>query len=90
MIKGGCAGVVDAPGFFAHGDDAAAGGFSRREVDVGELGDRVADLVVDGALADFAAFDVGDGDAQGERDAGGGHHLVAIGDEEHEVGTPAA
>ncbi len=82
--------MVDTPGFFAHGDDAAAGGFSRREVDVSELGEGVADLVVDGALADFATFDVGDGNSQSERDAGGCHHLVAIGDEEHEVGTPGS
>ena len=88
MIERGRAGVMNAPGFFAHGDDAAAGGFSRSEVDVGELGEGVADLVVDGALADFAAFDVGDGNAQGERDGGGGQHLVAIGDEQQQVGTP--
>ena len=57
--------MMNAPGFFAHGDDAAARRFSRREVDVSELGEGVAYLVVDGALADFAAFNVGDGNAQG-------------------------
>ena len=82
--------MVDAPGLFAHGDDAATRGTSGSEVDVGELGDRVAYLVVDGALADFAAFNMGDGNAQGERDAGRRHHLVAIGDEEHEVGPPGS
>ncbi len=79
---------MDAPGFFSHGDDAAASGVCRCEVDVGNLGDGVANLVVDGSLADFAAFNVGDGNAQGERDAGGSKHLVAIGDEEQQVGPP--
>ncbi len=54
------------------------------------FGDGVADGVVDGAFADFAAFDVGDGDAQGQRDGGGGEHFVAIGGEEEDVGTHLA
>jgi hypothetical protein len=57
---------------------------------VGELGEGVADGVVDGALADFAALDVGDGDAQGEGDGGGREHLVAVGDEQQQVGPPGA
>jgi hypothetical protein len=57
-------------------------------VDVGQLGEGVAHLVVDGALADFAAFDVGDGDAQGESDGGGRQHLVAVGDEQQQIGPP--
>ena len=88
MVERGRAGAVDAPRFFAHGDDAAARGFSGGEVDVGQLGEGVAHVVVDGALADFAAFDVGDGDAQGERDGCGRQHLVAVGDEQQQVGTP--
>ena len=44
--------MVNAPGFFAHGNDAATGGFSRGEVNVGELGEGVADLVIDGASSD--------------------------------------
>ena len=89
MIERGRTGAMDAPGLFAHGDDAAARGFSRGEMNVGQLGEGVADLVVDGALADFAAFDVRDGNAQRERDAGGRQHLVAVGDEEQQIGTPA-
>ena len=80
-------GAVDAPGLFAHGDDAGAGGGGGGEVEVGELGEGIADGVVDGAFADLAAFDVGDGDAEGEGDGGGGEHLVAVGDEEEEVGS---
>ncbi len=79
---------MDAPGFFTHGDDAAAGGFSGCEVDVSELGEGVANGVVDGSLRDFAAFNVGDGDAEGECDGGGREHLVAVSDEEQEVGAP--
>ena len=57
---------------------------------MGKLGEGVADLIVDGAFTDLAAFDVGDGDAEGEGDGGGGEHLVAIGDEEEEVGAHLA
>ena len=88
VVDGGSAGVMDAPGFFTHGDDTAAGGFSGGEVDVGELGEGVADGVVDGALRDFAAFNVSDGDAEGEGDGGWGEHLIAVGNEEEEVRTP--
>jgi len=45
-------------------------------------------VVVDGALGDFSALDVGDGDAQGEGDGRGGEHLVAVGDEEQDVWPP--
>ncbi len=57
-------------------------------MDVGQLGEGVAHLVVDGALADFAALDVGDGNAQGQGNGGGGEHLVAVGDEQQQVGPP--
>ena len=90
VIEGGRAGVVDAPGLFAHGDDAGAGVGGGGEVDVAHFGERVADGVVDGAFADLAAFDVGDGNAQGEGDGGGGEHLVAVGDEEEQVGAEGA
>ena len=87
VVERGRAGTVDAPRLFAHADDAVASGFGGGEVDVGHLGDGVAHGVVDGAFADFAAFDVRDGNAQGERDAGGGEHLVAVGDEQEQVGA---
>ena len=67
MVERGRAGAMHAPRLLAHGDDAPARGFSRSEVDVRQLGEGVAHLVVDGALAHLAAFDVGDGDAQGQR-----------------------
>src|SRR6202789_3664569 len=79
---------MDAPGFLAHGDDAAAGGFCGREVDVRELGECVADRVIDGALADFSAFNVCDGNAECERGGGWREHLVAVGDEGEQIGMP--
>ena len=80
--------MMHAPRLLAHGDHAAARGFCRSEVDVGELGEGVADVVVDGALAHLAALDVGDGNAQGERDGCGSEHLVAVGDQQQQVGAP--
>ena len=55
---------------------------------MGKFGEGVSDLVVDGALADFAAFDMSDGNAQGKRGTCRSHHLVAVGDEKHQVWTP--
>ena len=88
VVERGCPGTMDAPWLLAHRDDAAARSFRRREVDVRELGQSVTDVVVDGSLANLAAFDVGDGNAQSERDGRGRHHLVAIRNEEKQVGTP--
>ena len=88
MVERGRSGVMHAPGLLAHGDDAPARGRRRGEVDVGQLGESVAHLVVDGALADFAAFDVSDGNAQRDRNRRRREHLVAVGDEQQQVGTP--
>jgi hypothetical protein len=54
---------MDAPRLLTHGDDAAARGCCRCEVDVCELGEGVAYLIVNRALTYFTAFDMGDGDA---------------------------
>ena len=88
MIERGRSGAMHAPRLFAHGDHALPRCFRRGEVDVRQLGESVAHRVVDGALADLAAFDVGDGDAQSERRRGRGQHLVAIGDEQKQIGPP--
>jgi hypothetical protein len=79
---------MDSAWLLAHGNDAAARDGGGGEVDVGQLGEGVAHLVVDGALADFAAFDVGDGNAQSEGNGGGGQHLIAVGDEQQQIGAP--
>ncbi len=78
---------MDTPGLFSHGDDASAGVVCRGEVDVAHFSERVSNGVVDGALADLATLDVGDGDTQGKGDGGGREHLVAVGDEQEEVGA---
>ena len=88
VVERGRSGAMHAPRLLAHGDDAAARGFSRGEVNVRQLGESVAHLVVDGALAHFAAFDVGDGNAQSERGRCGREHLVAVGDEQQQIGPP--
>ncbi len=79
------AGTVDAPGLFAHGDDAIASVRGGSEVDVRHHGERIADGVVDSAFADFAAFDVGDGNAKSESDGSRREHFVTIGDEKKDV-----
>ncbi len=53
-----------------------------------QLGEGVAHLVVNGALADLAAFDVGDGNAQRESNRCGRQHLIAVGDEQQQIGPP--
>ena len=88
VVDRGRAGVVDSPRFLAHGDDAAARSGRGCEVDGGELGEGVADVVVDCALGDFAAFDVGYGNAEGEGNGRGSEHFVTVGDEQKQVWTP--
>ena len=80
---------MDTPGLFSHRDDASAGIVRRSEMNVTHLGDRVPNGVVDGAFADLAAFNVGDGDAQSKCDGGGSEHFVAVGDEQEQVGAQA-
>ena len=58
------------------------------EMDVGQRGESVANVVVDGALADFTTLDVSDGNAQGESDGCRREHLIAVGDQQQHIGTP--
>ena len=88
VVEGGCAGVMNSAWLFAHGDDSAARGGRGGEVDGCEFGEGVADVVIDGALGDFAAFNVSDGDAQREGNGGWGEHLIAVGDEQQNVRAP--
>ena len=50
VIERGRAGMMHAPRLLAHGNHAVARGRRRGEVNVRHLGERVAHLVVDGAL----------------------------------------
>ena len=52
---------------------------------VAEFGQGVADRIVDRALADLAAFYMGDRNTQRQRDAGRRQHFVSIGDDQHQV-----
>ena len=90
MVERRRSGAMHAPLLFAHGDDAGARRLGGCEMHVAQLGERVADRVVNGAFADFAAFDVRDGDAQRQRDGRRRQHLVAVGDEEQQIGTHLA
>ena len=57
-------------------------------MNVSKFGEGIAHLVVDGALAHFTAFDMGDGNAQRESSGGGRQHFVAVGDQEQQIGPP--
>jgi hypothetical protein len=59
-------------------------------VDVRELGQCVAHLVVDGALRNFAAFNMSDGNAQRNRDRRRRQHLISIGNQQQNVGPPGS
>ena len=70
---------------FAHLYDSLRGQFAGDQVEVGKLGDGVADFFIDVA-GDFTALDVGQGDVGiGSRD-GGGDGLIAVGDGDDDVG----
>ena len=56
---------------------------------VRELRDRVADLVVDRALGDLAAVHVGHGQRERQRRQGRGEHLEPVAEHEHEIGGQA-
>ena len=73
---------MHAPRFFAHGDHTLSSQVGRCEVNVRELGERIANGVVDRALADLAAFNMRNGNAQGEGYGCRGEHLISIGDEQ--------
>ena len=90
MVERGRSGAVHTPGLFAHGDHALTSCLGRSEVDVRELGERIAHCVVDCALTDLAAFNVRDRDAQSESRGSRGQHLVAISDEKEQVGPPSS
>lgn len=83
------AGVDDARGVFAHLYHAAAVGFGGGEMEGGEFGDGVADVVVDGSFAHLAAGDVGNGDGHHCCRRRYGEHLVAVAEHyEHVGGEP--
>jgi len=73
---------------FAHRDYALPCGGRRGEMKVSKLCERVAHLVVDRALRNLASFNVRDGNAQCQSYRSRSQHLVPVGDEQQNVGTP--
>jgi hypothetical protein len=90
MVEGRRPHAVNPPLLLAHRDHAPPCGFGGREMNVAQLRQGVADRVVDRAFADLAALDVRDGDSQRNRHGGRRQQLVAVGDEEQQVGPQAA
>ena len=81
------AGSMHAPRLFSHGNDPLARRLCRRKVDVGHLRQCISYGVVDGVLADFAAFNVRDRDAECKRNGGRSEHLIAICYQQQQIGT---
>ena len=82
MIEGGRPHTMDPPTLFSHREHALRGVGSRREMQVADLGQRVANRVIHRSFADLASLHVSDRDPQGERRRGRRQHLVPIGDEQ--------
>ncbi len=79
---------MNAPGLLAHRDYAQPRSLSGCEMNVRQLGKRVADGIVDCALAYLAAFNMSDGNTHGESDRSRREHLVTVGDEKEYVRPP--
>ena len=81
MIERRRADAVDTPLFLAHGDYARPRQLRGGEVNMAELGERVANGIVDGSFTHLAAFDMSQRDAEGQRDRGGRQHFISVRDE---------
>ena len=85
VVDGGRTGHEDPPRVLsqlahAPGVDAVGG-----EMKMGELGDGVAQGVVEGAVGEFSAVQMGDGDRKRKGGQGRGVHLVAVAENHDEV-----
>ena len=63
----------------------ARAAFGRSEVNVAHFGERVSHGIVDGSLADLTAFNMCDGNTQGESHSRGGEHLIAVRDQQQQI-----
>ena len=77
-IDGGVADVEYHVRSLPHLDDALAVGFGGGKMDVSHFGDGVAECVVECALGDFAAADMGNGDIGEGGGEGGGKDFEAV------------
>src|SRR5271170_6750771 len=66
MIERGGAGAMDSPWLLSHCNDAVSRVVGRGEMDVAHFGEGISYGIVDGAFADFASFDMRDGNAKSE------------------------
>jgi hypothetical protein len=78
---------VDAPGLLPHLRDAPGVRLGRGEVEMRELGDGVADLIVHRALGHLAAVDVRHRQRKGQSRHRCGQHLEAIAEHHEEIGA---
>ncbi len=76
---------MDPPCLLAHLREAPGVGLGGGEVQVRELGDRVANLLVDRALGDLAAVQMRDGKRQRERRDGRAQHLESVAEHDDDV-----
>ena len=88
-VEAGRPAAVDAPRLLAHLDEAPGVRLGRREVQVRELGDGMADLLVHGPLGELAAVEMSHGEREGQRRHRGAQHLEAVAEHHEQVGTPA-
>ncbi len=78
---------MHAPRLFSHSNDPLARCLCRRKVDVRHLCQCISYGVVDGAMADFADFNVRGGDAECKRNGGWRQHLITVCDQQQQIGT---
>src|SRR5439155_8269170 len=75
----------DAPGLLAELDDPTRGLLGRREVEVAQLRQRVADRLVDRSLSRLAAVDVRERDRERQRSDAGREHVEAVPEDDEQV-----
>ena len=88
-IEAGRADLVHAPVFLAHAAHALGVRRGGDEVQVRELRERMAHLLVDGTLGHLAPVHVGDGDGERQRGHRGREHLQAIPEDHDDVRAAA-
>ena len=82
--------IMHIGGVLAQLNHAAAIFFGFGEVNVAHLGDAVADAFVVSTAAHGTAGDVGNGNAQNQRSACHGKHLISVAENEQQVGLKVA
>ena len=84
-IETGGAGNVDAPRLLAHSQQAFARTFRRDAMHMGQLGDRMADSVVECALRHFASVQVDEGHVERHGRRGHRNHVKPVSDNKNRI-----